>query len=76
MGGFFESVRSRKRPICDVEVGHRSATLCHLAVIALRLGRPVEWDAAREDFTGDTAALARPHMARAMRAPYDYSFVA
>jgi hypothetical protein len=36
MGNFFDCVRSRKDPICDVETGHRSATVCHLGAIALR----------------------------------------
>ncbi len=75
MGNFFESVRSRKDPICDVETGHRSASECHLAVIALRLGRNLKWNVEREEFVGDGAAEASAHLAREMRKPYDYSFV-
>jgi hypothetical protein len=49
--------------VCDVEVGHRSASICHLGVIALRLGRKLRWDPVRERFEGDREAnrfLARP----------------
>jgi predicted dehydrogenase len=75
MGNFFESVRSRKDPICDVETGHRSASECHLAVIALRLGRKLNWNVDREEFVGDGAAEANAHLAREMRPPYNYSLV-
>ena len=41
MGNFFNAVRTRKDPISPVEDGHRSATVGHLIVIALRTGRSV-----------------------------------
>ena len=65
---FLDCVKSRKRPICDVEIGHRSATVCHLANIVARLGRKVRWDPSTEQIVGDeqaAAMLARPH-----RSPY------
>jgi predicted dehydrogenase len=74
MGNFFECVRSRQAPICDVETGHRSASECHLAVISLRLGRKLQWNVEREEFTGDGAKEANVWLAREMRKPYDYSF--
>lgn len=76
MGNFFECVRSRKQPICDVEVGHRSASICHLGSIALRLGRKLQWDPAAEKFVGENAKAARPYLEREMRKPYNYHFVA
>ncbi|MCC6730011.1 MAG: Gfo/Idh/MocA family oxidoreductase [Chthonomonadales bacterium] len=64
MADFLSCMRSRKRPICDVEIGHRSVTTCHLANISLRLGgRRLQWDPEREEFGGDAEAnamLARP----------------
>src|SRR5690606_15615310 len=75
MGNFFDCVKSRKLPICDVETGHRSATMCHLGAISLRTGRSLTWDAHREIFTGESAAEANTHLQREMRAPYDYGFV-
>jgi predicted dehydrogenase len=76
MGNFFECVRSRKLPICDVEVGHRSATICHLGAIALRTGRKLKWDLDQEQFVGEGAKEANAYVAREMRKPYDYSFIA
>jgi hypothetical protein len=75
MGNFFECVRSRQDPIARVEVGHRSASLCHLGAISMRLGRKLQWDPVQELFTGDGAADGNAHVAREMRKPYDYSFV-
>ncbi len=74
-GNFFECVASRKDPICPVEVGHRSATVCHLGAIALRTGKKLTWDSDKEFFVGEHAQEANSYVAREMRAPYDYSFV-
>ncbi|MEI6194577.1 MAG: Gfo/Idh/MocA family oxidoreductase [Verrucomicrobiota bacterium] len=74
MGNFFDSVRSRKDPIASVENGHRSACIGHLIIIALRTGRKLQWNPDTEVFTGEGAAEANGHLARKMRAPYDYSF--
>ncbi len=76
MANFVDCVRTRRAPICDVEVGHRSATVCHLGTIALRTGRTLTWDPEAGRFTGEHAAEGNAHVAREMRAPYDYSFVA
>ena len=73
IGNFIDCVRSRKDPICPVEVGHRSASLCHLGVISIRLGRKLQWDPAAERFVGDDEA--NTYLSRPMRAPYDYSMV-
>jgi predicted dehydrogenase len=74
MANFFECVRSRKRPVADVEEGHRSAIICHLGAIALRTGLKLTWDPARELFVGEHAEEANRYVAREMRKPYDYSF--
>jgi len=76
MVNFMDCVRSRALPICDVETGHRSATMCHLGAISLRTGRNLTWDYTAEQFTGEHAAEANKYLAREMRKPYDYSFVA
>jgi predicted dehydrogenase len=65
---FVDCVTSRKRPICDVEIGHRSVTVCHLGNISIRLGRPLFWDPEKEVIIGDEEAnrwLSRP-----IRAPW------
>jgi predicted dehydrogenase len=76
MKNFFDSVRSRKDPISPVEIGHRSAVVGHLIVIALRLGKKLQWDAKQEVFVGENAKEGNAMLAREMRKPYDYSFVA
>jgi predicted dehydrogenase len=75
MANFFDCVRSRQAPLCDVATGHRSATMCHLAAISLRTGKKLTWDPDQEQFTGWHARLANRYVSREMRAPYDYSFV-
>jgi predicted dehydrogenase len=69
MRNFLDCVRNRETPICDVEVGFRSVTVCHLGNISLRLGgRTLKWDPIRERFQGD--ALANEMLSRKMRAPW------
>jgi hypothetical protein len=46
----------------------------HLLVIALRTGKNLKWDPAKEQFVGEGAKEATSHLARKMRKPYDYSF--
>jgi predicted dehydrogenase len=65
---FLDCVRSRGAPIAPVEVGHRSATVCHLANIAMLLGRRLRWDPVAEHFINDPEANRM--MWRAMRSPW------
>ncbi len=63
---FINSMKTRQRPICDVEIGHRSVSCAHLANIALRLGRKLQWDPVKEEFVNDPEAnlwLFRPYRA-------------
>jgi hypothetical protein len=55
---WIDCLHSRKRPAADVEIGHRSATICHLGNIARWLNRKLHWDPGREIFTEDDAANA------------------
>ena len=73
MENFIESIRSRKKAICDAEIGHRSSTMCHLGVTAVRLGRKLNWDPVKEKYIGDPEAAATA--SREMRKPWDYSMV-
>jgi predicted dehydrogenase len=58
MGNFFECARDRAMPVSDVFSHHRILTTCHLANIALRLGRNLDWDPVREQIVGDDEANA------------------
>jgi hypothetical protein len=55
---WFACMRSRACPSTDAELGHRSAALGHLTIIAYRLGRSLKWDPRQETFPGDEAANA------------------
>lgn len=60
---FLDAIRSRKNPISDVEVGHRTASVCTLGNIAYQLGRPLRWNPEKEQFVNDADAnklLSRP----------------
>jgi len=65
-GNWFDCLKSRKLPICDVEIGHRSATVCHLGNLAVRLNRKLRWDPVKEQILGDKEAatwVSRPYRA-------------
>jgi len=53
---WLDCIRDRKLPICDVEIGHRSATVCHLANLGYQLRRPLTWDPVKEQFAADEEA--------------------
>lgn len=67
---FLDAVRARDHSIlhCDIEEGHKSAVLCHLANISYRLGRSLEFDPQTERFVGDDEANAM--LSRQYRAPF------
>jgi hypothetical protein len=68
---FLDCVRSRRQPVAPAEVGHRSASVCHLGNVAIRLGRTVKWDPQRECFPDDEEANAM--LSRPLRAPWQLS---
>ena len=60
---WFDCIKSRAKPNADVEIGHRTATVCQLLVIVRRLGRRLKWNPEKEEFVGDEQAnklLDRP----------------
>ncbi|MBD3176269.1 MAG: gfo/Idh/MocA family oxidoreductase [Armatimonadia bacterium] len=65
---FFECVRTRQRPRSDIEIAHRTTTAMHLANIAYRLGRRIEWDGEAEQIIGDAEAAAM--LTREYREPW------
>ncbi|MFQ5811148.1 MAG: Gfo/Idh/MocA family protein, partial [Armatimonadota bacterium] len=68
MQNWFDCMKSREKPVADVEIGHRSATVCHLGNIARWLGRKLRWDPETETFPGDDEANAL--VSREQRGPY------
>ena len=55
---WFECMRNRRRPHADVEIGHRSVTLCHLGTIAREVRRRIRWDPEKEVCLNDDEATA------------------
>lgn len=66
---FLDCIRTRKDPIANVEVGHRSASLCHLGNIAQITGRKLEWDPDNEKFLNDE--VANKYLAERVRSPWN-----
>jgi predicted dehydrogenase len=65
---WLECVKSRQQPLAPAPIAHRANTACILSWIAMKLGRPLEWDLQAERFVNDDQAnsmLSRPE-----RAPY------
>lgn len=69
MQDWLNCMKSRKTPLADVEIGHRSISVCHLANITRELGRKVRWDPEAERFLGD--AEANDHLSRPRRKGYE-----
>jgi len=65
---FLDCVKTRRLPISNAEVSHRSVTTCHAGNICLRLGRKLRWDPEKERFFNDEPANRM--RARTMRAPW------
>jgi predicted dehydrogenase len=53
---WLDCIKSRQLPVADVEIGHRSVSVCHLANIVRELQRPLRWDPAEESFVNDSEA--------------------
>jgi len=66
---FVAAIRSRQQPISDVWSHNRMLEICHLANIAMRLGRALEWDSVKREIVGD--AQAKSFLARESRKGYE-----
>jgi predicted dehydrogenase len=65
---WFEAIRARSRPDCDISVGCQSTIVAHLGCLAYWTGRTLKWDPAAEQFIGDDEANRM--RSRAMREPW------
>ncbi|HEY2146800.1 MAG TPA: Gfo/Idh/MocA family oxidoreductase [Pirellulales bacterium] len=71
-GDFIYCVKHRsEKPFRDIELAHRTATVCHLGNIAYELKRPLKWDAKKEEFPDDDEA--NRFLDRAKREPWSLS---
>jgi predicted dehydrogenase len=67
---FFDCVRTRQRPVADIEEGHISTALCTLGTVSQTVGRSITWDADKERCVGDDEATR--HLRREYRKPWVY----
>ena len=67
---WLRSIKNRTKPICDVEIGHRTASVCNICNIAYDLQRNLEWDPKKEVFIGDESANLL--IERAYRGKWNY----
>ena len=67
---WIDCIKSRNKPFCDLEMGHRTAVICNLGNMSLRLGgRAIHWDPEKEVVIGDKEAAAMCN--KPYRAPWD-----
>ena len=66
---FIDCIRTRAQPVSDLAGAHRTATACHLANVAMRVGRAVRWDEGTQDIVGDREASRL--LGKTYRAPWD-----
>ncbi|MFC2147878.1 Gfo/Idh/MocA family protein [Bacteroidota bacterium] len=59
---WMDAIKNRTQPICDVETGHRSASVCNIANIAYDLGETLHWNPDTEKFKGNSAANKMRHV--------------
>ena len=63
INNWLDCIKTGDLPVADVEIGHRTATVCHLGNIGRQLGRNLRWDPVAEKILGDDEAnqlLDRP----------------
>ncbi|MFH1738263.1 MAG: Gfo/Idh/MocA family oxidoreductase [bacterium] len=65
-----DCIKTKKRPICDIEIGHRSTTMSLLGMLSLKSGRSVDWDGEKQVIIGDEEA--NKLLCREYRAPWKY----
>ncbi len=70
---FLDSIKSRKPTICPATVGHRSGTICQLAAIAQRTGKPIQWDPQTQQVKDNPEASAM--LSRERRPGYELPVV-
>lgn len=56
---FVNCIKSREKPVADVEIGHRTATICNIGNITYQLGRSLKWDPENERFVNDDYANSK-----------------
>lgn len=67
---FLDAIKARRKPLCDIEIGHRSTNMSLLGMLSLKLGRSIKWDGDKEVVIGDEDA--NKLLRRDYRSPWVY----
>jgi hypothetical protein len=68
IGNWITCMKSRAVPVCDVETGQRSATVCNLVNLVYFHGQAIKWNPKKEHFTDHTGQA--DWLTREYRAPW------
>ena len=69
MRNFLACVKSRQKPVCDIEIGHHSTTTSLLANVSYRSKQKIEWDGSNERITNGKEA--NRYLTKAYRRPWE-----
>jgi predicted dehydrogenase len=67
---FLDAIKTGRRPVCDIEIAHRSTNMSLLGMLSLKLGRGIQWDGDKEVVIGDDEA--NKLLSREYRKPWEY----
>ncbi|MBL7735552.1 MAG: Gfo/Idh/MocA family oxidoreductase [Chitinophagaceae bacterium] len=67
---FMLSIKEKRRPVCDIEIGHRSTNMSLLGMLSYKLGRSVDWDGEKQSVKNDPEANTL--LQRAYRGNWEY----
>lgn len=72
-GNWLGAIQGNNELLSPVEIGHRACSVCLVSHIAMKLGRKLEWDPAKEEFVNDKEANS--HLSRTQRRPWGTDYV-
>lgn len=72
-GNWLGAIQGNNELLSPAEIGHRACSVCLVSHIAMKLGRKLEWDAAKEEFVNDKEANS--HLSRTQRRPWGTDYV-
>jgi predicted dehydrogenase len=67
---FLSCIETGRRPVCDIEIGHRSTNMALLGMLSYKVGRSIRWDGEKEVIIGDPEA--NKLLKREYRKPWVY----
>jgi predicted dehydrogenase len=72
-GNWLDAIQGKADLLSPVEIGHRSCSVCLISHIAMKLGRKLEWNSAKEEFVNDPEA--NTYLSRSQRRPWGTDLV-